>query len=167
MEDRTDESGLRPPGPDTGAPSAEHAPGIPQPAAEITRPAAGSPAPAAEIPAREPPSKNGPVAASGMAGKGPAERRPATGEPRVDAALARLDELPELPVTEHRAVFEHVHRSLSEVLGELDAGLPLGGAEAGDARDAEGADGKGDSAETARGASRGREGAGSAESRPG
>jgi hypothetical protein len=47
-----------------------------------------------------------------------------TGEPRVDAALARLDELPELPVTEHRAVFEHVHRSLSEVLGELDTGVP-------------------------------------------
>jgi hypothetical protein len=52
----------------------------------------------------------------------PAQQRPMTGEPRVDAALARLDELPELPVTEHRAVFEHVHRSLSEVLGELDTG---------------------------------------------
>jgi hypothetical protein len=48
-----------------------------------------------------------------------------TGEPRVDAALARLDELPDLPVSEHRAVFEHVHRSLTDVLGELDAG-PLG-----------------------------------------
>ena len=48
--------------------------------------------------------------------------RPATGEPRVDAALARLDELEELPVTEHRAVFEDVHRRLREVLGELDAG---------------------------------------------
>ncbi len=49
-------------------------------------------------------------------------RQPLTGEPRVDAALARLDELPDLPVTEHRAVFEHVHRSLTDVLGELDAG---------------------------------------------
>jgi hypothetical protein len=56
----------------------------------------------------------------------PAGQRPVTGEPRVDAALARLDELPDLPVTEHRAVFEHVHRSLSEVLGELDTGLPPG-----------------------------------------
>lgn len=56
----------------------------------------------------------------------PAQQRPMTGEPRVDAALARLDELPELPVTEHRAVFEHVHRSLSEVLGELDTGSPQG-----------------------------------------
>jgi hypothetical protein len=48
--------------------------------------------------------------------------RPATGEPRVDAALARLGELEGLPVTEHRAVFEDVHRRLRDVLGELDAG---------------------------------------------
>jgi hypothetical protein len=50
------------------------------------------------------------------------ERPSATGEPRVDAALARLAELEGLPVTEHRAVFEDVHRRLSDVLGELDAG---------------------------------------------
>jgi hypothetical protein len=70
------------------------------------------------------------------AGAGPAdltagEQRPAgggrsaTGEPRVDAALARLDELEGLPVTEHRAVFEDVHRRLRDVLGELDAGQAL------------------------------------------
>lgn len=58
-------------------------------------------------------------------GAGPeGARAPLTGEPRVDAALARLDELPDLPVTEHRAVFEHVHKSLTDVLGELDDGLP-------------------------------------------
>lgn len=50
------------------------------------------------------------------------QQPPATGEARVDAALARLDELPALPVTEHPAVFEHVHRRLREVLGELDTG---------------------------------------------
>jgi hypothetical protein len=50
-----------------------------------------------------------------------AEPRPATGEPRVDAALARLDELAGRPVTEHRAVFEDVHRRLRDVLGELDS----------------------------------------------
>ncbi|HEX4656979.1 MAG TPA: hypothetical protein VH307_06320 [Streptosporangiaceae bacterium] len=50
------------------------------------------------------------------------ERRPTTGEPRVDAALARLDELEALPVTEHRAVFEDVHQRLTDVLGELDTG---------------------------------------------
>lgn len=48
------------------------------------------------------------------------EQRPATGEPRVDAALARLDELAGRPVTEHRAIFEDVHRRLRDVLGELD-----------------------------------------------
>jgi hypothetical protein len=50
---------------------------------------------------------------------GPGQRR-ATGEPRVDAALARLDELAGRPVTEHRAIFEDVHRRLRDVLGELD-----------------------------------------------
>ena len=52
------------------------------------------------------------------------ERRTATGHPRVDAALARLGELEGLPVTEHRAVFEDVHRRLRDVLGELDTGQP-------------------------------------------
>ena len=49
---------------------------------------------------------------------------PATGEPRVDAALARLDELAGRPVTEHRAIFEDVHRRLRDVLGELDTREP-------------------------------------------
>jgi len=60
---------------------------------------------------------------------GPAER-PATGEPRVDAALARLDDLEGLPVTEHRAVFEDVHRRLRDVLGELDTGQQPGSGDA-------------------------------------
>jgi len=51
---------------------------------------------------------------------GAGEPRPATGEARVDAALTRLDELPGRPVTEHRAIFEDVHRRLRDVLGELD-----------------------------------------------
>jgi len=46
--------------------------------------------------------------------------RPETGEPRVDAALTLLDRLPELPVTEHAAVFEQVHAELTAVLGQLD-----------------------------------------------
>ena len=53
-----------------------------------------------------------------------AGERPSTGEPRVDAALARLTELEGLPVAEHRAVFEDVHRRLRDVLGELDTGQP-------------------------------------------
>jgi hypothetical protein len=50
--------------------------------------------------------------------------RPKTGEPRVDAAVARLDELAGSPVTEHRAIFEDVHRRLRDVLGELDTREP-------------------------------------------
>ena len=50
------------------------------------------------------------------------QRRPATGESKVDEALATLDELAELPVAEHPAVFEQVHRQLRDVLGELDSG---------------------------------------------
>ena len=42
-----------------------------------------------------------------------------SGEPRVDAALRSLDTLPSRPVDEHPAVFEQVHASLVEVLGEL------------------------------------------------
>jgi hypothetical protein len=136
MEHRTDKSGLQLPGRDAVAPSAG-------------------------LPAHEPPSTDGPAAASINASAGQAAQRLVTGQPSVDAALARLDELPELPVTEHRAVFEHVHRSLSEVLGELDAGLPPGGRAAGGA---EGADGTGDRAENARGARQDLEGAGSGES---
>ena len=45
--------------------------------------------------------------------------RPETGEARVDNVLSALDDLTELPVTEHPAIFEHVHAQLSEVLGEL------------------------------------------------
>jgi hypothetical protein len=67
----------------------------------------------------------GQVAESGEAGEWvevaeSGGQRPATGEPRVDAALARLDELAGRPVTEHRAIFEDVHRRLKDVLGELD-----------------------------------------------
>ncbi len=59
---------------------------------------------------------------------------PGTGEARVDEALARLGELPGLPVTEHPAVFEQVHRQLREVLGELDTGPPGAAAPGGQQR---------------------------------
>jgi len=45
-----------------------------------------------------------------------------TGEPRVDDALRRLDELADLPVVEHPPVFEAIHGQLVEVLGELRIG---------------------------------------------
>jgi len=46
--------------------------------------------------------------------------RPSTGDPRVDDAVARLDDLARLPITEHLAVFEYVHERLTEALGDLD-----------------------------------------------
>ncbi|HWF82517.1 MAG TPA: hypothetical protein VN695_18220 [Streptosporangiaceae bacterium] len=51
------------------------------------------------------------------------EQLEATGEPRVDAALRRLGELGDLPVSEHPPVFERVHSSLVDVLGELRSGV--------------------------------------------
>lgn len=44
---------------------------------------------------------------------------PVTGVPAVDKAIANLDELADLPVGEHPAVFERVHRELAEALGDL------------------------------------------------
>ena len=41
-------------------------------------------------------------------------------DPRVQAALGRLTELDERPVTQHVAVFEDVHRRLHEALTALD-----------------------------------------------
>ena len=44
-----------------------------------------------------------------------------TGEPSVDAMIARLDGLDGLPLEEHAAVFEETHAGLRQVLSELDA----------------------------------------------
>ncbi len=52
----------------------------------------------------------------------PAAPPPSTGEPRVNAAIGRLGELGELPVSEHAQVYERIHGQLVEVLGELHSG---------------------------------------------
>jgi hypothetical protein len=85
----------------------------------FTEDAAGADYPAAE-------ADGFPDAPAGLTAdaEGPAELRSSTGEPRVDAALARLGELAGRPVTEHRAVFDDVHRRLRDVLGELDSRQP-------------------------------------------
>jgi len=51
----------------------------------------------------------------------------ATGDPRVDAAIAHLRNLADLPVSEHPPVFERIHGDLVEVLGELHTGASLAG----------------------------------------
>jgi len=95
--------------------------------------------------------------ASGDPEAGPRAR---TGEPRVDAAIAQLGVLSDLPVSEHPAVFERIHGELVEVLGELHSGagqapsagqaVPVGQAVRGD-QAAHGAD-HADNAEQADGA---------------
>ena len=43
-----------------------------------------------------------------------------TGDARVDAATARLDEVPDLPTTDHVAVYEDVHRRLQDALSDTE-----------------------------------------------
>ncbi len=91
-------------------------------------PAAESSTPEQDRPPRSPESEesrasaepSGTAAAAGDAAVGDAAAN--TGEPRVDAVLRRLDELGDLPVSEHPAVYERVHEQLVEVLGELHQG---------------------------------------------
>ena len=88
-------------------------------------PGSVSPAPVAEGLA----GSDGPVSIDETAGRDePAaprrpvlpRARPSTGDPRVDDAVARLDDLAGLPIAEHLAVFEYVHERLTEALGDLD-----------------------------------------------
>ena len=45
-----------------------------------------------------------------------------TGDTRVDAALARLDALDELPVGDHVAQYDALHRTLQDALATIDEG---------------------------------------------
>lgn len=47
-----------------------------------------------------------------------------TGDARVDAALARFDELAEAPLTTHPEIFEDVHRRLQDALTGIDQDPP-------------------------------------------
>lgn len=49
------------------------------------------------------------------------DARNGTGDPRVDDALARLDDLAALPLDEHIAVFDEVSRRLHDALASLDS----------------------------------------------
>jgi len=55
---------------------------------------------------------------------GPAGPRPATGDGRVDEAVSQLEDLAALPVAEHPAIFERVHRQLTQALDDLDTRAP-------------------------------------------
>ena len=67
-----------------------------------------------------PDDAEGAARAEGDRGPLAARARPATGDARVDDAIARLDDLPGLPLAEHLAVFEYVHERLTAALGDLD-----------------------------------------------
>jgi hypothetical protein len=45
---------------------------------------------------------------------------PTTGDAAVDAAVGRLADLPELPLDEHPAVYEGVHRTLTDRLADVE-----------------------------------------------
>lgn len=45
-----------------------------------------------------------------------------TGDPRVDDALIRLQEVEQTPVDEHVAIYDDVHRRLQDALVDLDGG---------------------------------------------
>ena len=48
------------------------------------------------------------------------EAVPVTGDARVDAATARLDELADLPTADHVAVYDDVHHRLQDALADAD-----------------------------------------------
>lgn len=50
----------------------------------------------------------------------PSVLTPATGEPRVDAALDRLQDVAAAPVDEHIAIYDDVHRRLQDALADPD-----------------------------------------------
>lgn len=71
-------------------------------------------------------SESGPDVAPVAAGDDRAAPAPqATGDARVDAAIAHLVELGELPVSAHPPIFERIHGQLVEVLGDLHTGASL------------------------------------------
>jgi len=45
-----------------------------------------------------------------------------TGDDRVDAALQRLDTVDDLPVSEHVAQYDALHRTLQDALAAIDEG---------------------------------------------
>jgi hypothetical protein len=69
----------------------------------------------------EPPESADPAEPAGSADTSAGETA-STGDPRVDAAIRRLTELDDLPLSEHPGVYERVHEQLVEVLDEVHAG---------------------------------------------
>jgi hypothetical protein len=75
-----------------------------------------------------PPSSSAGAVPGPGPGPGPARVAPPapaeTGHPAVDAALARLDDLAEVPSEAHAELFEGVHEQLRQTLAALDQPRP-------------------------------------------
>jgi hypothetical protein len=76
------------------------------PGRPVPVPPTPAPGPAAPVPGPPAPAADAPVSGSV--------------DPRVDAALARLDRLDELPVAEHVGEYDAVHRALQDALTTID-----------------------------------------------
>ena len=110
MEHDTGSGGARPPEAEEAAATGEPA-GAGEPTATGEPAGAGEPTATGEAPGTGEPTATGEAPGTG-------EPR-GTGERRVDAALGRLVELDDLPLSEHPAVYEWIHEELVEVLGDL------------------------------------------------
>jgi len=51
------------------------------------------------------------------------ERPASTGDPRVDDAIARLDDLDHAPTADHVTIVDDAHRRLQSALGDLDVSV--------------------------------------------
>jgi len=94
----------------------------PTPGDLMARRPVNGPPPAAAI-AQEPAEEQAEEPAEEPAGRHDAP--PAgggTGDDRVDAALRRLDAVDELPVSDHVAQYDAVHRTLQDALAAIDEG---------------------------------------------
>ncbi|WP_439674616.1 hypothetical protein [Embleya sp. MST-111070] len=60
------------------------------------------------------------VAEDVATGSGVVEPPPPTGDPHVDAVLATLSRVGDLPTEAHGPVYEDVHRGLRDTLADLD-----------------------------------------------
>ncbi|MBD8044897.1 hypothetical protein H9638_13885 [Arthrobacter sp. Sa2BUA2] len=69
-----------------------------------------------------PDTETGPAAREGTPGRIPGGPV-LTGDPRVDAVLAGLDRVPDLPVAEHAALYAGLHDGLLAALNEEPPGI--------------------------------------------
>jgi hypothetical protein len=94
------------------------------PTEDVPEAAPAEAAPAEDAPAdtghagRGPDSAEDVASAVGGVDDGPTTSGGGFGDPRVDDAVARLEELPERPVGEHAEVFDDIHQQLRGALEE-------------------------------------------------